>query len=860
MSSDLLEPTAAQKRKFYSQELFDDHSHLKNYLRIIILTISAGEIFRAIVIESNRKTVTLNFFQKWFIYLSMSFAVLCFLFSTLKKAEKRVFKATLSIRAIFLTVSSISLCVSVYFRMLWETRLSIESGISDGCTNPDNWLDTFTLLTTLAYGIVLADVLYPLWIMKTLLPLAVSLGLAHAIIEKGPHNQFVLLFRIVSSSVYFIALYVLKDLLRKKIFMKRVKDETWNRIQKQILASIPTSIAILDILPKKIIYVNEEFKKWSKGNNHEEFFSKVTNLTRIKDKKELFMSLVDRNVDGSLQYGGSFNLESSPERNLKSVDIALVENGSHQQEESFDFPSLSHLLNTLYTFYQLGSNGKLKKFIYDGTYYESPENTHSFEIKIICIENGKAIIMLNDTTQRDLVVSLKGNNQFKDNLLASISHELRTPLNGSLAFLESAVNSQEDSSISLKDAYLVPALRSSRLLLHIINDILDYSQLGSSTIKLAIQEFSIVQTIQECYSLLELQAQKKGLKFLLSLDDNIPKTFGTDHNRVAQVLLNLLGNAIKFSFEGEIRLEAIMLEPNVLKVSVSDTGIGIKGEELQRMFNKSSIYKGEKISENSTGVGFGLTVSQKLAKLLGPVNSPGLMIDTEFGKGSTFAFFIQRKNKSRNFNSLLKIDTRRFEEQLENDSTTSFDEYYGEASSPGALFGYGKKYLISNNERYASPGYTNYSYGFNLTEVESELRLKGKPKPNILIVDDDPFNILALESILKSFNVNIDTAYHGQIAIEKVLERNGFSNDPKNNYKLILMDFNMPVMNGHQATQKLKEMMKEGKIKKVKIVGCTAYNTKNDIETGLKSGMKDVITKPVAKNKVKMILDKYVNI
>jgi len=869
----------AQKRKFYSQELFDDHQHLKKYLSIILLVIGLCEIIRAVLIESNRKGPTLNFTQRWVIYITMSGGVLLYMVSAAKFIDRPLLKR-IRFRAILLLISNLALSISVYFRTLWEIRISYTYVIEGGCTSADHWLDTLTLITTLTFGIVLTDVVYPFWPMKTLLPLAAFLGMFQFVIENRPENEFVLLFRMLTSCLYFLALYIIKEMLRRKIFQKRMTDETWNRIQKQILTDIPTSIAIMDTCQKKVIYTNQEFKKWSRkeSGDHSMFFSQVRNLIRRKETHDYFKSEMKINSPDS-PLNQTENLDISPDvfRHLKSMDDGLIDNpitrpssprGKIQNNNNgeVEFKSLEDLVKDLLAQFDNASMDDSDSFstntlVYDGVYAETPERVYSFEIKVLCTGNNKVIIMLNDTTQRDLIVSLTSNNEYKDNLLASISHELRTPLNGNLAFLESAVDYKEIPE-QIKEDYLVPALRCSKLLIHIINDILDYSQMGSNSIHLMHHNLSIVQTINDCCSLLELQIQRKGLRLVKHIDKSIPTSFRTDHNRVSQVLLNLLGNAMKFTFGGEIKLEVKMVDHQVLNISVSDTGIGMKSDEIEKIYSKFTVYKGEKITENSTGIGFGLTISQKIAKMLGPVGNTGLVIESEFGQGSTFSFSVQKRNRPGTVDKLFKRVTMGANE--EDNLTSSFDEYSGDARSPALTLGNGHKYLFPSNfkdsfsprrhtiDRY--PSTPNEIPLFSSTHGGETLQTEGSVPPRILIVDDDPFNILALESLLKAFNIQIEKAFNGKQAVEKILQRNKPGETMSMSYKLVLMDFNMPVMDGREATKNIRQLAREGKIIETKIVGCTAFSAKDDIQKGIKSGMKEVLTKPVDKEKLIDIL------
>jgi len=342
--------------------------------------------------------------------------------------------------------------------------------------------------------------------------------------------------------------------------------------------------------------------------------------------------------------------KSTRSRNLRDSHTSLTEAitsierfSSLQNVIDFFVTNLSNLRN-----YSSKSNNF---FIFDCK-YRAPEDVHvrSFEIKISLAsfdEKESLILILRDTTHRDIIANLESNNTFKDSVLASISHELRTPLNTNINMLNIALN---DFSIpeTFKEAYLVPAHQAGKLLKCSINDILDYSLLLAQKLQTQNKSKLLVNTIEKIRYLIESQAKMKNLEFKIVIKQGVNTTIQTDHRRLLQVLVNLLSNSMKFTTQGEIVLtvEPWGLEQRIIKFSVSDTGIGIPEkvvDRIRQILRKNEFT--EKISESAAGVGMGLMMAHLLATKLGPkiTKLSGLKLESRFGEGSTFWFFIDTK-------------------------------------------------------------------------------------------------------------------------------------------------------------------------------------------------------------------------
>ena len=499
------------------------------------------------------------------------------------------------------------------------------------------------------------------------------------------------------------------------------------------------------------------------------------------------------------------------------------------------------------------------------------------EIKVMLTafkENPSLVLVFSDITERSLVAVLQENNSYKDRLLASVSHELRTPLNASINFTQSAVEHPALAALpDVRDNYLLPALRSNQLLLHLINDILDFSQMSANKLRLIYENKNVAETLEECMSLVKIQASRKSLAITSEFVTEDGKSeFCTDHNRLKQIILNLLSNALKFTLEGEIKVKAKLsslqnssLEEcdrihmpeeskhRVLSVSITDTGIGISEENKRKLFKAfGKIELGDRTPINAQGVGLGLVISNNLVLLLGPPEqNNGMKVESVENQGTTFSFWIVDKtdetHSSDQQSSNEEIHSSEIEEH--NDSQADRVETLSNLvpiKTMDTLNSDYKKPLITRE--------TGSSQQLNPTDP--------RKYPRILVVDDDIFNISALQMILNKLGYTCDTAYNGQQAIDKVVEREQASRKIGGNksiqYRLILMDYNMPVMNGLEATRILKNKIKDGELEEISIIACTAFLNDKEKLYASELGVDAYCYKPLNKDRVSTLVKKYV--
>jgi len=364
-------------------------------------------------------------------------------------------------------------------------------------------------------------------------------------------------------------------------------------------------------------------------------------------------------------------------------------------------------------------------------------------------------------------------NRLKSSFLANMSHEIRTPLGALMGFAELL---KEDLPAEERNKYVDVILRNGKALVQIIGEVLDLSKIEAGHIEIDVRRTQPRSLVKELTDLLQPQAEKKGLTLELEVAGEVPAVIGTDPLRFRQILMNLLGNAIKFTEEGCVRLRIGYEEPTEkIHCLIEDTGIGISRELAERLFQPFS--QGDvSITRSFGGTGLGLSLSRKLAELLG---GDVVLERSAPLEGSVFRVSIK--------------DHR--EIILEAEDKTASDFPGGAQVAPFAK------------------------------EDLEDLR--------ILLVDDSPDNQLFVRMLLSAQGANVDVAPNGREGLNKALE---------GDYDVVLMDLQMPVFDGLQATQALR---REGFSRP--ILALTANAMKEEKDRCLKLGFNDYVSKPVDK-------------
>jgi PAS domain S-box-containing protein len=367
----------------------------------------------------------------------------------------------------------------------------------------------------------------------------------------------------------------------------------------------------------------------------------------------------------------------------------------------------------------------------------------------------------------------------KSAFLATMSHEMRTPLNAIIGMMEIGKSAQE---MERKNYALNRLGEASAHLLGVINDVLDMSKIEANKLELSFIEFNLEKTLHRVINVVSFSIDEKRQKLTINIDRNIPEVLLGDDQRFAQVVANLLGNAVKFTPEdGSITLDARFAgEENgfcAIQISVSDTGIGISAEQQKNLF--SSFQQ----AENSTtrkygGTGLGLAISKSIVELMGGT----IWVHSEPGKGSTFVFTIQVRRGTN--------DKKLTDSDIDNA---------------------GEK---------------------NDTKIQGIF--EGR---HVLLVEDVEINREIVIALLEPTQLEIDCAENGVEALRI------FSEAP-DRYDLILMDIQMPEMDGYETTRHIRAMdiPKAGAIP---IIAMTANVFREDIEKCLDAGMNSHIGKPI---------------
>jgi PAS domain S-box-containing protein len=475
---------------------------------------------------------------------------------------------------------------------------------------------------------------------------------------------------------------------------------------------------------------------------------------------------------------------------------------------------------------------------------------------------------LRDITQRKLSEKLiveakeqaESASKAKGEFLAVMSHEIRTPINailGSITILKELDHSDEQAR------YLKIADEAGNSLQALINDILDFSKIDAGKLELESVEFDPVQFVEETVGILSQRIFEKGIEVACYFDMNLPSRIMSDQAKVRQILLNLLSNALKFTKEGGIMV-SIRAAGEKLKFSVCDSGIGISGDNQNKLFNQFT-QADSSTQRKYGGTGLGLAISSRLAKLLGGE----IGVESEEGVGSHFWFTIQPdsfsekhpaehkykaesakiyESNSATQNALaLQLDNMGISvEKISNEpGELSQIVFSGSGSEWRFILSYDKtvessdKLLFKPVHIYDLQRAANDYLPANEQshpQPEDEVALQAGVKRRLLLAEDSQANQLVATTFLKSAGYDVDAVADGKEAVDAV--RNF-------NYDLVLMDVSMPEMDGIEATKLIRKL--PGENGRVTIVALTANVFKDDIERCYDAGMNAFVPKPIDK-------------
>ena len=530
----------------------------------------------------------------------------------------------------------------------------------------------------------------------------------------------------------------------------------------------------------------------------------------------------------------------------------------------------------------------------------------------------------------------------KSRFMENMSHELRTPIHGILGSLEIIKN---DTNLDDKQkTFINTALTSGENLLDVVNNILDFSKINANTLALEEISFNIRELFTSVSSVIATMSSDKGLEFVTKIDDKVPARIKGDPSKVRQIMMNIASNAVKFTQEGLITFEISLInltkEKTILRIDITDTGIGIpelKAEEIFNAFTQAD----SSTTREYEGIGLGLTISKELTKLMGG------SIKFESLKDQGSHFWVDIPFKTINFQEKEKLATSSDLSNLkilivEQDRANSsiFEHYFSmwniefqlvdnardainalyQSKKEQAIFDVAivdyfipgmdslelseilnsdpdfqripkvvlSHYQLNEEERTIADievilvkpireamledvllecldiknkfiqQNSDDTFDRNLLNDNETIKASNKISndeiskvTDILLTEDNPVNALIATTMVENIGLSVKHVTDGQMALDEM---------KKNNYRLILMDMHMPVMDGYNATKQIRLWEKESHKEAIPIIALTANALTGDRDKCLAAGMDDYLPKPVKQELLHDVVTKWMEV
>lgn len=413
---------------------------------------------------------------------------------------------------------------------------------------------------------------------------------------------------------------------------------------------------------------------------------------------------------------------------------------------------------------------------------------------------------INETVSslKELTEKAQFQNKNKSLFLATMSHEIRTPMNAIVGMSELAL----DFNLPDNEKNTIRQIRTSSLnLVNIINDILDFSKIESGKLDIILNDYDLLKTLYDISNIILVRIKDKNVKLILQIDPELANYFHGDDMRIRQVLINLAGNSAKFTEKGSIIIRAESLhnyeDREGIRFSILDTGIGIKEEDLSKLFTNFTQVNMQANRKNE-GTGLGLVISKKLINLM----NGNFSIESEYGKGTSI--YINLPQKIVDYKTCNQAYPSLFQK-------AEFDNIYTNLKNIPVVE------LLNQSE-------------FSSLFVDHNISTQTftAPEARILVVDDNDVNLQVAEGLLKKFDIIPVTALSGKKAIELT---------EKEDFHIIFMDHQMPEMDGIECMKIINDRDKKERNKIIIALSANAINSAK--EMFLSNGFDDFLSKPV---------------